>query len=204
MADSTDLATLVGRHYFATTGPATIKDFATWAGFAQRDAKPVLETLELQELEVRGQKDKYWMLRSQADAVARPPAVPRVVLVSLRDPILDARTSPLALIDEEHWDVRIESWGSTTKALRDVNSIHGRCILVDGAVAGLWDYDPDAAVGIWGTFMPAKGALKKEIQTQCDAAAAFLREEFGHALIYPMENARSRASRLASVRGLGA
>ena len=204
VVDSTDLATLVGRHYFATTGPATLKDFATWAGLTQRDAKPVLETLKLQELEVRDQKDSYWMLRSQADTVARPPAVPRVVLVSLRDPILDARTSPLPLIDEEHWGVRIESWGSTTNALREVNSIHGRCILVDGAVGGLWDYDPDSDVGIWGTFVPAKGALRKEIQAQCDAAAAFLSEEFGHALIYPMENAKSRASRLASVRGLGA
>ncbi len=96
----------------------------------------------------------------------------------------------------------IDSWGSTRKALREVNSIHGRSILVDGAVAGLWDYDPDSDAGIWGTFAPARGALKKEIQAQCDAAAGFLREEFGHALIYPMENAKSRASRLSSVRGL--
>lgn len=92
-------------------------------------------------------------------------------------------------------------WAGLTQ--RDVNSIHGRCILVDGAAGGLWDYDPDSDVGVWGTFVPAKGALRKEIQAQCDAAATFLREESGHALIYPMENAKSRARHLASVRGLG-
>ena len=110
VADSTDLVTLVGRHYFASTGPATLKDFATWAGFAQRDAKLAIGTLKLQELEVHGQKDCYWMLSSQAGTVAKPP----LALRTLKTVLNHGADAPLetAIVLER----KAYSWLRTTAA----------------------------------------------------------------------------------------
>jgi len=196
------LATAVGRSYFAHHGPATRKDFATWAGITQRDARAAMAALEVIELTVDGLDEPYWALPGQVDAVRKPPAAPAVALIPFRDPLLDARVTPRPLLHERHLGLEVDGWGSGKKTLRDVKAMHNRCILLDGAIAGLWDFDESAGEVIWATFDPIKGKQKKAVIAQCRSAGAFLRNEIGHARIYAMESARSRAGRLTAVGDL--
>ena len=202
VTDAPGLASSAARRYFEMSGPATRKDLATWSGATQRDAAAAMELLGLEPVEVQGLADDYWALPEHLAQVRKPPEAPQVVLVPFRDPLLDGRATVRPLVRDEHAEVQVENWGAGSKRLGEVKSLHHRVIVLSGAIGGLWDYDPDEERVIWTTFDPVKGKIRKEVERQCAEVGTFLRDSFGHARVYPMESAKSRAGRLAVIRGL--
>ena len=58
--------------------------------------------------------------------------------------------TPRPLLHERNLDLQVDGWGSGKKTLRDVKAMHNRCILLDGAIAGLWDFDEsDESEVVW-------------------------------------------------------
>ncbi|MEO8898096.1 MAG: winged helix DNA-binding domain-containing protein [Candidatus Dormibacter sp.] len=130
LADEIDrdsaLAELAGR-YFASHGPATVKDFAWWSGLSVSDATAGAKTAtaNLQQTEIRG--STYWFAPPQArrrrQQAARAHLLPNfdeyTVAYADREPIREAG-------DIAHFDSR----GDT---------IFNNVVLVDGCVIGTWN-----------------------------------------------------------------
>ena len=153
-------------------------------------------------MEIGDCPDEYWALPEHAEEVRARPKAPPVVFVPFRDPYLDARADVRALVKPEHAGVEVRSWGAGSKTLDAAKALHHRVILLDGAIGGLWDYDADAGRVEWATFDTVKGKTRRAIEDCSTELASFLEESFGHARVYPMESAKSHASRLDAIRAL--
>lgn len=176
----------LARRYLRWASPATAADLAGWSGLGKRAAQAAINAVE-------------------ADGgVGDPPAVEprRVVLLSFRDPYFDHRVGLTQLLDPAHGDIQAESWGRGTKPLAEVKALHHRAVLIDGKLAGYWEYDEARAAAEWGAFGPLPGADRQAVEAEVEAVGQFLRDAFGHGRIYPMEAAKWRDLRLELTREL--
>jgi hypothetical protein len=121
------LAWLAGR-YFATRGPATMKDFAGWASLTTTEARTAVEAgaAELEQLEVEG--------RRYLVAPGTPPpggAPPHLMLAQAYD--------ELVMSYFESRDVLTSGWQLWDLPAR--RFMHP--LLIDGRLVGHWRYDRD-------------------------------------------------------------
>lgn len=126
----------LARRYLAGFGPATAADLKWWAGWTVRDTKAALASLETVEISVEGAP----MLLLAADLPALREAEPAsgVRLLPYWDALMMGyalpNRAPRLVAPEHHARVYDKSGNGTS------------VVLVDGVVAGVWDFDhtPDA------------------------------------------------------------
>lgn len=126
MLDRDDSVAELVKRYFATRGPATIKDFTVWSGLTTADAKTGLQMMgsQLEQLDVEGRT--YW-------------AVPFTELPAPKTPVID-------LI--QGYDEYVMSYAESKDVLfrkrepgdRDPAYLH--TILLDGQMIGHWKHTP--------------------------------------------------------------
>jgi hypothetical protein len=105
------------RRYFATHGPATLKDFAWWSGLTQTNGRQGLEELGMTPTVVNGRT--YWGGESES-VEAKPP---RVDLVQVYDEIGVAYTESRDVVAGE---------------VNMLGVVYYHTILVGGQLAGRW------------------------------------------------------------------
>jgi len=122
LSRETALAELA-RRYFASRGPATLRDFAWWSGLPAADAAAAHEAVrrELAALDVDGRT--YWCAAD--DEAGRGAKAPRVHLLPAYDEYTVAYADRDAFLDVQH-------------ATRAGNGIFKPALLVDGRIAGGW------------------------------------------------------------------
>lgn len=123
----------LARRYFRSHGPATLADFAWWAGLSLGPARQGLEAVqpELQSVTLDGQP--YW-LPAEADLPAPDPAP---LLLPGFDEYLIAYKDRSHLLDPAH-----------ARQVMTVNGIFRPILVVDGRVAGTWQRRPGKAGGV--------------------------------------------------------
>ncbi|MCA9671435.1 MAG: winged helix DNA-binding domain-containing protein [Myxococcales bacterium] len=200
--EPTQVAMELASRYFRQAAPATVRGFATWSGLGLRECQAAVQTLGLAPVAVEGGAELGYAPESLLPLLADPPAAPSVAFVAFRDNHLDMRLGVTALVAPASWGRQAPSWGSGRTTLQAVKHLHGRGLLGEGALVGMWDYDAERGVLLRGAFGALPRATRRDLAGRCLALEHFLRDQVGHCLIYRMEPQRSREQRLAAIRAL--
>ena len=126
LGGETAMAFLV-RRYLAAFGPATRADAAQWTGLAVVTLEPAFELLQLRRFRDEEGRELYDLPRAPLPP-ASTPAPPR--FLPMWDSTLLAHSDRTRILPEAYRKIVIRKSG-------DVR----RTFLVDGFVAGLWDFD---------------------------------------------------------------
>jgi hypothetical protein len=123
LAPDEPLTELAGR-YFASRGPATVKDFAKWSGLAAADARRGLEAVQgtLERADLNGQS--YWFSPSTPAGTGSPPPV---FLLSIYDEYVSGY--------KDHRPIAQAGVGASLQALGNALTY---IIVIDGQVVGSW------------------------------------------------------------------
>ncbi|HEX6709762.1 MAG TPA: winged helix DNA-binding domain-containing protein [Rubrobacter sp.] len=118
--------TELARRYFASHGPATIHDFAWWAGLTVTEARAGLESAkpELSSEAIDGRE--YWMKSDAPDHIAYDNS--SVALLPGFDEYLISYRDRSALLAEEH----------VSKVVPGRNGVFRPVVVVGGRVVGTW------------------------------------------------------------------
>lgn len=145
------LGTLV-RRYFASHGPATIRDFVWWSGLSTADTKRGLKIVRARQTAADGYV--YWSIGREVECRAGTHLLP------IYDEYLVAYRDRAAVP---------HSWqpSGSTVAFR-------HALIVDGQVAGTWRTASEKA-GVTMTMTPARSLNARERQAVRDAAARYER-----------------------------
>lgn len=197
-----ELHKYIAAHFFSVSAPARLKDLADWAGLSQRDAKAAMQQLDLQAVEVEGQKDLYYVPSSQRERLNDdlPVAPPR--LLSLVDPLTDYRSALKQLVDERHHDVELTSANTKPMKIRDLQALWLRCVLDDGELVGVWEFDPERKCIDFATFRPLQPDRLKLLQLEVERLTELLRDRLQDARAFSLDTDASLKQRSTFVRGM--
>lgn len=129
------------RRYLASFGPATDEDMAWWAGLSKKSIKEALSGLrgQIAETDIDGLEGDFYMLREDERALRtiRPARRPTVSLLPVLDPYTMGYKGRDRFLDRAHYGSVYDASGNGTSA-----------ILVDGRMAGVWDFarEPEPSV----------------------------------------------------------
>jgi len=115
--------------YFTARGPATLADFAWWAGITKADARVGLEATETDLVRLASGDTEYWLPRDAADASGAAHADSSVHLLPGFDEYFLGYTDRTLQLGEHR-----ETYGTTVSA----NGMFRPTIVIGGRVAGLW------------------------------------------------------------------
>lgn len=193
--DRAEAFTELGRRYFGWVGPATLQQFAWFAGLGVKAAKAALEPLKLS-----ADGDRL-VFAKDLDALKafKAPRSPEYALVSTLDSITAHRRSITDLIDDADLKRKVLEDASlvTLGALADLPS-HG--ILDRGRLIGLWEFDVDANGIAWASFSGRDGQLEAVVA----ATDHYVRAQLGDARSFSLDSPKSRVPRIATLRKLAA
>jgi uncharacterized protein YcaQ len=120
------------RKYLRAYGPATLHDFAHWAGISMQEVKPLRALLESELAEIAVDKKNCLLLRDDVEVLKNSPRVRGSIrLLPNFDSYLLAHREKDHLLSAKHYKrvYRNQGWISPV-------------VLIDGAVEGVWSYKP--------------------------------------------------------------
>jgi len=118
--------------YFDANGPATLADFAWWAGVPETTAKEALAKLELESVLIDKLKGIHLATRESLDDLASEPEAGSLALLPVWDAYLMAHAERRRYLDPKWRDRVVDRSGNVTNV-----------VLRDGRVVGLWDVHDD-------------------------------------------------------------
>jgi hypothetical protein len=171
----------------------------------KRDSKIGFESLDLHPFRVDGGDVIVHANHRTADQLIKGvPRVPKAVIVSFREPLLDHRDGLGALLDADYQHLTSKAWGKGQKNLIEVRRLGLRSILVEGALGGVWEYDEESQEVHYALFDKLRGGDLRNLQADLEELAGWLFNTFGHAKFYQMESPRARKARVDAVLALKA
>ena len=159
------------RQYLACYGPATVKDISWWSGFTLTEVRRILQSLarEATEVEISELKGAYVMLAADRAALERfePSGQSAVNLLPALDPYLMGYKEREHYLDYKHYEMVFDRSGNATST-----------ILVDGRVAGVWDYSekPGPTVKLL-LFRQLEKRLLRVLETCARAMGRFIADQ---------------------------
>jgi hypothetical protein len=124
---------LTVRQYLAAYGPATVRDISWWSGFSITEVRRILKRLEHETTEVviPELKETYLMLAADEAAMRSLEFSdkPVVNLLPASDPYLMGYKEREHYLDYKYYELVFDRSGNSTST-----------ILVEGRVAGVWDF----------------------------------------------------------------
>jgi hypothetical protein len=157
--------------YIASYGPVSAKDISWWTGFPMGDVRRVLKILKADTVtaEISGISGSYILFSSDLEDLnsVSVPQASRVILLPALDPYL------MGFKDRQRFlDAARSAW------IYDRSGNATNSILVDGRIAGVWDWidqkDPEIKFYLFGKT----GAdSKKEIKSKASQLGRFIFEK---------------------------
>jgi len=149
--------------YLGGYGPATIHDFAYWAGLKIPKAKQVFRAARkhLSEISVEGSKATFWVLAEDLDSLVGREPGKRVCFLPEFDSLIMGHKDKSRLIDAEN----------RTKVFLGLARVVPT-LLLDGRLAGTWDY----RFGDQSLHIKPFGRLSQETSNTIKAASRHLKE----------------------------
>lgn len=155
----------MARAYFATRGPATVRDLARWSSLTIAQARQAAAACDLEEVEVDGRA----LLVTRGDEPPPPAGGTEVHLIQALDEI------GMSYSDTRDLTTDGRDWTTGPPA----TFFHG--ILVDGRLAGHWRYTRDASgqpdrVETWG-YEPFPPRVRDGIAAEVERFGAYVGRE---------------------------
>jgi hypothetical protein len=166
-----DAIARVVRRYLAAFGPVTEEDAAWWMGLGKTKIRRALERLrgELVRVSVQGVADGFLVLRSELDrpAACERPAEATARLLPVLDPLLMGYRNRRRFLEEAHRPWVFDRSGNATST-----------ILVDGRVAGVWDFVPGRGKGTPTLklffFEEPRDAIRHRVYQEAEGVGRFI------------------------------
>ncbi len=156
----------IARRYLAAYGPATVDDFARWWGMEPSDAKRLFRSLadDVEAVDVEGWKASMLAVAIEQMQVLQAPRSVR--LLPHFDPYVVALARQCQyLLPAEHKGrvYRPQGWISPV-------------VLVDGRMAGVWDYDRQRSQIVVNVdmFAPPTDEVRQDIAAEAQRLGSFL------------------------------
>lgn len=151
--------------YIGGYGPATIKDFAYWAGLRLPVARKTLEAARrrLCPVKVEGSKAAYWALEGQCNLLQDSPEPPYACFLPEFDPLIMGHADKSRIIDEKHRKHVFLRLGAVAPT-----------ILANGRVAGTWRYSFTDGSFETSPFENLSGSVGRNVQTAAEGFKDFL------------------------------
>jgi len=122
------------RSYLTAFGPAGEGDIAWWTAFRVTEVRNILRGMDdaVCRVSIEGIDGDLFMLASEVPGLEKAvrPKNPEVSLLPLLDPYLMAYKDRERYLSQEHYSYVYDRSGNATN-----------CILADGRIVGVWDYD---------------------------------------------------------------
>jgi hypothetical protein len=188
----TDLA----RRFFRWVGPATLPEFQWFSGLGVKAAREAVAPLGLVPAEPGGER---LLLPEDAGKFRdfQAPEKPQVALVSSLDPLLANRRDVKSFLDPADWDRKVFVDGRK-EAVGAVADLPSHAILDRGRLIGLWEFDAESSSIAWATFVKKDGRIEEKILEMEE----YVREQLGDARSFSLDSPKSRAPRIAALRGM--
>jgi hypothetical protein len=176
------------------TGPATLAQFATWAGLGVKQAKQAVAAVGAVTL-----AGERLALPEDVDAIENTvvPSEPQVHFLGNLDSLYLHRRELSAHLhpDDHKRSVLTEKGLQAGGTLTDLSN---QAIVDRGRLIGVWDYDAQREELAWRTFRPANAAVK----AAAARTEAFVRDQLGDMRSFSLDSPDSRGMRLAAIRSI--
>jgi uncharacterized protein YcaQ len=154
--------------YLRGYGPASVGDFAYWAGLKMADAKKIFEATkdELEEVCMKDQKGLMWILKAavtqlrESDVSTTPP----VKFLPEFDSLVMGHRDKSRILNEAHRK-------NVFLRLADVSPV----FLIGGRIAGTWNYKMSTGELEIVSFEPLSSGNRGELELQARRLKAFFR-----------------------------
>lgn len=189
--------TELARRFFAWIGPATLRDFQTFAGIGVKAAKAATDPLKLEPIAPGDGRLLLPADRARFEAF-NPPKEPQYSLIGSIDSIALLNQDMSALIDPK--DLKTEVFlEKGTGQLGSVKNLPSHAIVDRGRVVGLWEFDTATNSIAWTSFVKKDKQLKEAVAR----TEEYVRDHLGDARAFSLDSAKSRAPRIKFLRKHG-
>jgi hypothetical protein len=191
------LAIELARRYFRWAAPATVGDFAKWAGLGVKVARTA--ALEVGLVALEGESDERLIFRDDREALLAmtEPREPRISFVSTIDNLLHLRRAVAPHLDEGDLQRAVTSDGkkASVGALLDLPY---HAIVDRGRIVGLWDWDGVGGKLAWRTFTRVAD-LDKRVAKEGEALAAYVLADLGDVRSFSLDNPEKRVAHIEAL-----
>lgn len=203
--DDAVLAQLAAR-FFSWAAPATLDEFAWWAGLPKGRSKKAIAAAGLQEVEIEGLGTAYLPADELETVLALDPeSVSSVRFLPLRDNYLYFRRQSEVFTDEDPNEIQVLTTQMKPVSLARSGSVFSQTIFHGGRLIGLWEHDPSGAEGPeveTRLFFDLGTRVEADVEQARVELEEFLVAELGNPSTWPMDSDARRAKRLAAFRAL--
>ena len=193
------LHTLLARRFFAWAAPATRADFAWWAGIKQAEAVQALEPLALSHVSIESLAGVWLIDGPRRSAVQAAKGTDTVAFVPFRDHAVALRRDPRTVIDAKLAEVEVLDWQQRPTTLGATASVHHHTVLCDGAIIGIWEYDPIDKGIVWASLGEMSRTRLRIANVIATGTARFIAQEMGSVRYYAFDHEPQRALRRRAV-----
>jgi hypothetical protein len=134
--DDADAKKAMIQRYLASFGPVTVADASWWSGFTKTEVRHVLEDIreEILDLKISGLAGNYVLLASDLERLETTeiPDEPVVIFLPLLDSYLMGYKDRERYLTQDHYTNIFDRSGNVTFT-----------ILLDGKIAGIWDFSEE-------------------------------------------------------------
>jgi hypothetical protein len=174
-----DLDRALAERFLTWAAPATIDDFAWWAGIGKRAAKEAMGPLTINDIPL--------------------PPIRRddtILLLPFRDNLLGLHRGLELFIDSDDAEV-MDTSGKPANA-SEVEMLHHNAIVSGGVLRGIWEFDGERV------FVKLFGKAPRGLDVAIGDLETFIREQLGDHKYYAFDSGGTRAKRVDFVRRFSA
>ncbi|MEA2238950.1 MAG: hypothetical protein QOC81_3674 [Thermoanaerobaculia bacterium] len=169
-----DLDRALAKRFLAWSAPATIEDFAWWAGIGKRAAKEAIGPLRIDEIHPPIRRDDS------------------ILLLPFRDNLFGLHRGLEPFIEDDDAEV-MDTSGKGVPA-KDAGMLHHNAIVAGGGLRGIWEFDGEKIVtNVFGKAPRGLDAAVAELET-------FIREQLGDHKTYAFDSGATRTRRVDFIR----
>ncbi len=170
-----DLDSALAQRYLTWAAPASIDDFAWWAGIGKRAAKEAIGPLRIDD--VRTQP-------SRRDD--------EIILLPFRDNLFGLHRGLEPFVEDDEAEV-MDTGGKAVPA-KDALMLHHNAIVVGGVLRGIWEFDGERII------IKVFGKAPRGLDEAIAKMEQFIREQLGDHKYYAFDSGATRARRVVFVR----
>lgn len=171
-----DLDRALAARFLSWSAPATIDDFAWWAGIGKRAAKEAMGPLRAD--------DAALPPRRRDDAI--------LLLLPFRDNLFGLHRGLEPFVDDD--DAEVMDTGGRAIPASEAEMLHHNAIVADGVLRGIWEFNGQRIVAkVFGKASRGLGAAIADMET-------FIREHLGDHAYYAFDSGAKRSRRVEFVR----